>query len=132
MRRGAFFFGREQELEELNGALADATAGRGRLFLLAGEAGIGKTRLASEVCERAAAAGFGVAWGRCWESGGAPAYWPWTQIVSELWREPDVGSELLPDPEAEALAVIAPDVASGATPRSRDAAPPPGDVDQAR
>lgn len=57
MRDGAGFFGREQELAELGAALPDAVAGRGRLFLLVGEPGIGKTRLASETCERAAAAG---------------------------------------------------------------------------
>src|SRR4029079_11621180 len=28
--------------------------------------------------------GFRTAWGRCWEAGGAPAYWPWTQALSAL------------------------------------------------
>jgi DNA-binding NarL/FixJ family response regulator len=38
--------GREQELQALGAALAAARAGEGRLFLLAGETGVGKTRLA--------------------------------------------------------------------------------------
>ena len=42
--RGAFV-GRERELAELVDGLAGAMAGRGRLFLLAGEPGIGKSRL---------------------------------------------------------------------------------------
>jgi predicted ATPase len=46
---GRLFVGRERELEELSSGLADARAGRGRLFLLVGEAGIGKTRLADEL-----------------------------------------------------------------------------------
>ena len=46
--RGAFV-GRERELAELVGGLDDAFAGRGRLFLLAGEPGIGKSRLADEL-----------------------------------------------------------------------------------
>ena len=27
--------------------------------------------------------------GRCWESGGAPAYWPWVQCLRTLVRESD-------------------------------------------
>jgi DNA-binding SARP family transcriptional activator len=40
------FVGRERELDELSGCLEDAFAGRGRLLLLEGEPGIGKSRLA--------------------------------------------------------------------------------------
>ena len=43
------FVGRDAELAELTGALDQALAGRGRLYLLCGEPGIGKTRLADEV-----------------------------------------------------------------------------------
>jgi tetratricopeptide (TPR) repeat protein len=49
--------------------------------LLAGEPGIGKSRLADEIADRARERGFRVAWGRCWEAGGAPAYWPWVQSL---------------------------------------------------
>src|SRR5262249_21549749 len=49
--------------------------------LLVGEPGIGKTRLADELAMRAAAHPITTLWGRCWESGGAPAYWPWVQIL---------------------------------------------------
>ena len=50
--RGAFV-GRERELAELVDGLDDAFAGRGRLFLLVGEPGIGKSRLAEELIARA-------------------------------------------------------------------------------
>jgi predicted ATPase len=43
-----WFVGRERELAELRVGLADVTAGHGHLFLLSGEPGIGKTRLADE------------------------------------------------------------------------------------
>jgi len=43
------FIGREPELATLHAALADATAGHGRIVLLAGEPGVGKTRLAQEL-----------------------------------------------------------------------------------
>jgi predicted ATPase len=55
--------------------------GRGRLILLEGEPGIGKTRLADEVGSIAADRGCTVCWGRCLEDGGAPAFWPWMQVL---------------------------------------------------
>jgi predicted ATPase len=54
-----------------------AGAGAGRLLLFTGEPGIGKSRLAEQVALEAAGRGATVAFGRCWEAGEAPAYWPW-------------------------------------------------------
>jgi DNA-binding SARP family transcriptional activator len=75
------FVGRATELGELVAGLDDAFAGRGRLFLLMGEPGIGKSRLADELIVHAGARGARVLVGRCWEAGGAPAYWPWVQSM---------------------------------------------------
>src|SRR5580704_7906551 len=75
------FVGRERELAELRAGLDDVSASHGRLFLLSGEPGIGKTRLAEEISRDAAVRGIRVVWGRCWEGGGAPAYWPFIQIL---------------------------------------------------
>jgi len=86
--RGAFV-GREPELAELMAGLDDAVAGHGRLFLLQGEPGIGKSRLADELMSRANARGARVLAGRCWEAGGAPAYWPWTQSLRAYVRSAD-------------------------------------------
>ena len=85
-QRGTFV-GRERELSELAGGLDDAFAGRGRLFLLAGEPGIGKSRLAEELIADARARGAHVLVGRCWEAGGAPAYWPWVQALRAYVRD---------------------------------------------
>ena len=41
-----------------------------------GEPGIGKSRLLEEAARGAADRDVHVLWGRCWEAGGAPAYWP--------------------------------------------------------
>ena len=81
--------GREAEMEALVAGLGDATSGSGRFFLLGGEPGIGKTRLADEFSTKAKAEGALVLWGRCWEAGGAPAYWPWIQSLRGLLRELD-------------------------------------------
>jgi DNA-binding CsgD family transcriptional regulator len=75
------FVGREAELAALTADLEVAAAGRAGVVLLAGEPGIGKTRLAEEVATAAAAHGVLVLWGRCWEGEGAPAFWPWVQVV---------------------------------------------------
>lgn len=96
-RPGGVFVGRERELFELGTALDEAESGRGALFLLVGEPGIGKSRLADELAARARGRGFLVLWGRCWEAGGAPAYWPWIQALRAHVRmaEPaDLAEEL--------------------------------------
>ena len=81
---GRPFVGRSTELEELRAGLDDTAGGRGSLFLLSGEPGIGKTRLMQELAREAGERGWRVAAGRCWEEGGAPSYWPWIQAVRAL------------------------------------------------
>ncbi len=87
--RAGTFVGRAAELAELVDGLEDAFAGRGRVFLLVGEPGIGKSRLAEELIARAEDRGARVLVGRCWEAGGAPAYWPWVQSLRTYVRETD-------------------------------------------
>ena len=78
--------GRDAELRFLRDALAAAGAGRGGLVLLSGPAGMGKSALASAFGDEAAGAGATVLEGSGWESGGAPAYWPWIQALRSLAR----------------------------------------------
>ena len=82
----ADFVGRVGELEDLEVALEGALMGRGSVCLIRGEPGIGKSRLADELAERARRIDAQVLWGRCWEAGGAPAYWPWVQSLREYVR----------------------------------------------
>src|SRR6266542_6441852 len=81
---GRAFVGRDREVAELAVALEDAAGGRGCLLLVAGEPGIGKTWLAEHLAGRALQRGIRVLWGRCWEGGGAPPFWPWAQIIGTL------------------------------------------------
>jgi DNA-binding SARP family transcriptional activator/tetratricopeptide (TPR) repeat protein len=74
------FVGREEEIGSLDALLAEARAGARRLVLLAGEAGIGKTRLAAELARRAHAAGAVVLYGRFDEETLAP-YQPLAEML---------------------------------------------------
>jgi class 3 adenylate cyclase len=83
------FLGRERETHELRGAIDDAVGRRGRTVLISGESGIGKTRLASEAAAYAALRGAQVLWGRSYAGAGAPAYWPWVQVIRDYARGHD-------------------------------------------
>jgi len=83
------FVGRQHELEVLQAAFEQACAGHGRIVMLAGEPGIGKTRTAQELAGRAAQREAAVLWGRCHEESGAPPYWPWVQIIRAALRDAD-------------------------------------------
>jgi tetratricopeptide (TPR) repeat protein len=78
------FVGRRRELSVLCEVVDRAAAGDGQLVLVAGEPGIGKTRLVEEAVEYGRTEGAVIAWGRCWDGGGAPAFWPWIQVLRPL------------------------------------------------
>ncbi|MGW2964816.1 helix-turn-helix transcriptional regulator [Streptomyces sp. NPDC001220] len=77
--------GREGELARLARALDRARDGSGQAVLVAGDAGVGKTRLLDEVAGRATAAGATVVVGHCVDLGdvGLP-YLPFTEILGVL------------------------------------------------
>jgi DNA-binding winged helix-turn-helix (wHTH) protein/tetratricopeptide (TPR) repeat protein len=76
--------GRERELVELRVGLADASAGRGRLFLVSGEPGIGKTRLSAAIASMAQAEGMAVLVGHCLDYQEAVPYLPFVEILESL------------------------------------------------
>ncbi|MCH8988136.1 MAG: AAA family ATPase [Chloroflexi bacterium] len=79
-------------MAELKAALDDAMSGQGRLVMLAGEPGIGKTRLAQELATYAQTQGVQVLWGWCYEQQGAPPYWPWVQPIRSYVQQTDSAS----------------------------------------
>ncbi|MDA0578754.1 MAG: AAA family ATPase, partial [Verrucomicrobia bacterium] len=86
---GGVFVGRQREMDQLKAALEDVLGGRGRLVTLVGEPGIGKTRTSEELTTYAGLRGARVLWGRCYEGGGAPPYWPWVQAIRSYVRDID-------------------------------------------
>jgi len=121
----------------LRAALEESIAGRGGCFLISGEPGIGKTRLADELANYARAHGVRVVWGRCWKEDGAPAYWPWLQVLRacldsidpkqhRLLLESEVASHIGQD-----IAQIIPELRPMLEPR-RSAPAPKLDPEQAR
>lgn len=86
------FVGRAQPLAELRVALDRAQTGQGQFVFVTGEPGIGKTRLAEEAAREARQRGLRALWGRCWEGDGAPAFWPWVQIVRAYMQQTDTAT----------------------------------------
>lgn len=73
--------GRGPEKAELLGKLAAAVTGLGSLVLIAGESGIGKTRLTAEVLAEAQERGVLCLVGHCYEMEGAPPYVPFVEML---------------------------------------------------
>ncbi|HLJ67030.1 MAG TPA: AAA family ATPase [Chloroflexota bacterium] len=76
--------GRHAELSRILGAVEVVAGGTGQLLLLAGEPGVGKTRLAQEVCVALRDRGFVVGVGRCYEAQAAVPYYPFVEALAEI------------------------------------------------
>src|SRR5262249_43176282 len=74
-------------MARLRAGLAGAFEQRGGMFLLTGEPGIGKTRLAEQLVREAEQQGAAAFWGQSTKAEGAPPYWPWVQILRSLLRD---------------------------------------------
>lgn len=104
---------RDAELGRALAAVEAVLGGAGRLVLLAGEPGIGKTRLAQEVSQALRGLGFLVATGSCYEPEQTVAYYPFLEALAAAYnaappdlrtatarRWPDI-VRLLPDQRRE-------------------------------
>jgi tetratricopeptide (TPR) repeat protein len=100
------FIGRDVERASLRRLVDDALAGDGRLALVAGEPGIGKSRLVSEIGKEAKARGMQVLTGHCVEMSGAPSYLPYAQMIEQT-----IGNPRSPLALREALGDVAGEIA---------------------
>jgi DNA-binding CsgD family transcriptional regulator len=114
MAQRAELVGRQAERERLSSAIENARRGAGSLVLIAGEAGVGKTRLAEEV---AAAAGLPVVWGRTTHAA-APPYAPIVAALRAYLREDPRGFDDCGSLRAH-LALILPELGDGAAATDR-------------
>jgi class 3 adenylate cyclase len=98
------FVGRHRQRSLLEAGWEECGAGHRRVVLLAGEAGIGKTRLANEIARSAHNEGAVVLYGGCEEDLAAP-YRPWIEAFSHLFEHAPV--ELLAGIDRRRLADVA-------------------------
>ena len=105
--------GRQRELSILQDLWRSAVEGRGRLALISGEPGVGKTRLANEVTATAQLDGARVLSGGCYENEATTPYLPFLEAFRRLVRErgDDELRALLGDSAAD-LALLAPEIDS--------------------
>ena len=97
---------REAELASLHQLIDEALAGHGRLALVAGEPGVGKSRLVAEIGDEAQARGMRVLIGHCVEMTGAAPYLPYVEIIEQAISNPRSPLAL-----REALGDVAPEIA---------------------
>ena len=129
LARGVFV-GRDTELDQMQEVLEDALGGDGRILLISGDPGIGKTRMAEQLAIYAGIRGANVHWGRCHEAESAPPYWPWSEAVRSYVRDADpVGLRWQLGSRAAEVAQIVPEL----TERLGGLGEPPGiESEQAR
>jgi tetratricopeptide (TPR) repeat protein len=103
------FVGRESERGTIRAAIDRARAGHGSVVMLAGGAGVGKTRLAMEMAEYASSVGFRRLVGHCYERDEAFPFLPFAEIIEGAVADsgPDFFRRRVGDNAAE-LAQIAP------------------------
>jgi len=88
------FVGRAEVIERLFGALHGAVSGRGRLCLVTGEAGIGKTRCVNEFAMISRRLKRSVWSGRCLEGGRTAVFWPWVQVLRDALAQGQLSAAL--------------------------------------
>ena len=79
---------RDAERASLRRLVEDALVGHGKLALVAGEPGVGKSRLVAEIGNEAQAGGMRVLTGHCVEMSGAPPYLPYVEMIEQAISNP--------------------------------------------
>jgi DNA-binding winged helix-turn-helix (wHTH) protein len=106
------FVGRDDVLSMIAGAFSGAEHGAGRLILLSGEAGMGKTRTALEAAARCRHGGGRALMGWCSHGESAPVLWPWLPPLRQLVAECEPIMHELADERGELTSLLHPPRAS--------------------
>jgi tetratricopeptide (TPR) repeat protein len=104
-----YFVNREEEIETLQTLWEQAQSGVGKLVLISGESGVGKSRLMAELEIRMEMEGARVVWGQCVESGGS-AYHPWREVLRVLVRYIEGADETVMQRVGPVLAALLPEL----------------------
>jgi DNA-binding CsgD family transcriptional regulator len=110
--------GRHAELARLTGLLDAAASGAPVVALISGDAGVGKTRLVTELAERARRQQFTVLSGRCAELADSVPYLPLADALHEAISEPGPVRDALG--RRPLLARLLPDAAAASEPASAE------------
>ena len=86
----SYFVGRRDEQAQLRRLLQASQSGNGHIVTIAGEAGIGKTRLLSETASLAEQKGSSVYWGQMVEDPVAPPYTAWLLVLRAYFGQTDI------------------------------------------
>lgn len=110
--------GRDADLAALENALETAKHVAGQVFLIAGDAGAGKTRLARELARSAEVNGTVALWGGCSELGFSLPYLPFNEAIGAYLARADV-TQLRGQlgPLADAVGAVVPQLSTGAPTR---------------
>lgn len=76
--------GRDHEVSTFNELLTSAEQGCGRVVLVSGQPGIGKTHLVRALSSQAEKSGALSLIGNCDDDAATPPYWPWLQIMRSI------------------------------------------------
>lgn len=104
------FVGRAEEFNRLKTAYHIASSGQTQIVILAGEAGIGKTRLATEFLQWATAQGAEVLSGRAFETGGELPYQPLAQLLRQRLDQEKTPAGLLSETWLAELSRLLPEL----------------------
>ncbi len=115
------FVGRQAEMDTLLHVWTQAQTAEGKLVLIGGQAGVGKTRLVEELEIQAELEGARVVWGQCVERGGG-AYHPWREVLRVVVRYVEDADEATMKRVGPVLAALLPELWQ--CPYMADAAPP--------
>ncbi|EWT00269.1 hypothetical protein N865_12995 [Intrasporangium oryzae NRRL B-24470] len=108
---GSSLAGRREVLAATDTLVASAASGSGRVLLVVGEPGIGKTRLCAAVAQQAEAAGLRVSTGT-WDPDGCPPLWGWTTALAGLGHG-DLAHGVTPGPDSASVVFrLAEDIAT--------------------